>query len=638
MKLNKKIFWMNMLVLGLSLFLFHRTITGMSIDIALHNVFVNKISNSLNYYEGYIDNLGEMLILPPFAHIVAGLLSRITQSSVIAINIINIMILFLGWHVITKLLLDNGIRAFFIFVSLFFVYYTQPNLAIFGNEVVKNYLFSQFFATGILLYALYKLIINKNVSANFYILSLFIFALGLFIHASFSIIFFVTNCLIIFYSKFNTYSNYVSKDFIYKNIPLLVYGVLGLIIFYFHPFSDGSGLMRKHNGMLGFSGLSKGGADIAIGGYLLIAISIIISTYNLYSYRVHHEFKAINAYILVNLILLGSSLVSALMILLYWSDVISAYIVKKNFFTVVTFLLVSISITIGNLKFINKFTLFKLNFDKHYFLPLIFILTLFFKFTENDGNFKYSDYLYAKDVARFFHIHKSDDLTFRNTIIKYNELPMTMNFLISLSDLEVPRGKLLESVAHPYLLPNESFIITNKIDSKHSEDHLMGRMNLYSGFEYHKNIIVEFNKEYFLNDRHIHTYSILGKGFAAPESWGTWTSEPNATIQFDVPDGVNSDLIIKIKHAAWIEDLHPILEFSIVDETGLTLLNKLVNSNKLQYTEFVYPKEKLLGNKSITLMLNFKNSTSPWELGLSGDVRNLGLSVVSLQIEEHAKN
>ena len=35
---------------------------------------------------------------------------------------------------------------------------------------------------------------------------------------------------------------------------------------------------------------------------------------------------------------------------------------------------------------------------------------------------------------------------------------MTMNFLISLSDLEVPRGKLLESVAHPYLLPNESFI------------------------------------------------------------------------------------------------------------------------------------------------------------------------------------
>ena len=84
--------------------------------------------------------------------------------------------------------------------------------------------------------------------------------------------------------------------------------------------------------------------------------------------------------------------------------------------------------------------------------------------------------------------------------------------------------------------------------------------------------------------------------------------------------------------------MHPILEFSIVDETGLTLLNKLVNSNKLQYTEFVYPKEKLLGNKSITLMLNFKNSTSPWELGLSGDVRNLGLSVVSLQIEEHAKN
>jgi hypothetical protein len=127
-------------------------------------------------------------------------------------------------------------------------------------------------------------------------------------------------------------------------------------------------------------------------------------------------------------------------------------------------------------------------------------------------------------------------------------------------------------------------------------------------------------------------YSLYG--WSDPEPWGTWSDGDTAFLILNVSNLPEDDLELLIEGHAFLTSKHPFQEIDILVNKQYVATLKYDHQSNGGVRAVKIPKRLALDNNGhLLLKFNFKNPTSPADLGLSGDDRRLGLGIVSLELK-----
>ncbi|MDH1231998.1 hypothetical protein N5C18_10370 [Stenotrophomonas sp. GD03930] len=114
-------------------------------------------------------------------------------------------------------------------------------------------------------------------------------------------------------------------------------------------------------------------------------------------------------------------------------------------------------------------------------------------------------------------------------------------------------------------------------------------------------------------------------GWAAPEAWGRWSSAPSASLRMKLPD--NAKLLV-LRTEAFVNERHPSLKVTAV-VNGVA-----VETYSFEATRPTRTMTLSIPSNSSTLDVQFliDSPISPKTLGMSEDVRDLGISVSAIEV------
>ena len=141
-------------------------------------------------------------------------------------------------------------------------------------------------------------------------------------------------------------------------------------------------------------------------------------------------------------------------------------------------------------------------------------------------------------------------------------------------------------------------------------------------------IIIEKNKTYKFSSA---GDAISGKGWSSRETWGRWTDQKVANLQFNLEKIQDSDLKITVEGHCFLSEK--------LKEQRVTILanNHLVKSFQCTLANNGTPQSITISRNLITkdnilnLAFEIDNPTSPSQLGLSTDGRKLGFGLISMR-------
>lgn len=646
--MNQKIInfkWLNYIYCGISLIiiciLYYENMTGGGVDIASHYTLIDKIDRDFTISSGYVANLGEMEHYPPGSHYIASLLDKFTDSPLVSMNLINLIALACGWIIISKILLETGVLAvLFVGGIITLASFYGLVLPFFGIEVIGgNFLFGQFVATTYFLSCIYFLHKSKVSFYSQIILSILFFYLGLFFHPSFALFYFSGSFFYFLFYKF--ISIIEKKNSLTRVVPIIIYGFCGVLIFITHPFTKFANEMKLHNGHLGFSYFTNGATDLStIGIYFIILtwlFSAVIFCIGLLNFK-FRKFFGKNG-VLLSSFLFGGSLLVILQLALLEYEVIAPYAVKKNLFGSFTLLLMIIALIFD--KVIFNYILFKtysrFNLIEEYLklilTPALFILmaTIFWSTTQTN----LASVKSAQNVAHQYHLISFGDTSYRNTVAQFRDLSMPMNWLITLSQLQVDKNSILSNAVRNQdmsMLPTSSFVLSNvREDGITDNGMLEGPFRVYSSQEYVRPAIALNGHTIVLNNSNLHTTDYLNKGFSLPESWGTWSDGEKAAISFSVSKTTSKPVTVLISTNPWLTKGHESFTANAYYK-DIKISEFLFDKPDIINWKFNISPDILLGETNIVIQFRFSNITSPLLVGQSADPRLLGIGIRSLQV------
>jgi hypothetical protein len=121
-------------------------------------------------------------------------------------------------------------------------------------------------------------------------------------------------------------------------------------------------------------------------------------------------------------------------------------------------------------------------------------------------------------------------------------------------------------------------------------------------------------------------------GWSTPESWGTWSVGNKAFISLLLSDPPDHDTELLIDANAFLAKKHPHLQVDIsVNQFKLGTL-KYDEQSKGGLRILKIPKTVINKDGKILIRFDFKTPKSPVELGVSEDIRQLGLGLVAIQL------
>jgi hypothetical protein len=127
-------------------------------------------------------------------------------------------------------------------------------------------------------------------------------------------------------------------------------------------------------------------------------------------------------------------------------------------------------------------------------------------------------------------------------------------------------------------------------------------------------------------------------GWSSPEEWGTWSDGHSSGVALRLASSPETDMFLSIESRAFVNDKHPIQEVEVVvNDRPLERLT--YTAAALARVRVVRIPQALIAQDDGNLLIQFKieNAKSPAELGLSGDIRQLGLGLVSLRLDPMSK-
>ena len=641
-------------------FLYHSNMTGGAYDLAAHYSLVDKIDRDFFITSGYTANIGPMVTYFPGAHYIASFLNSLTDSGLLSMNLVNLVSLFAIWIVIALILLETGPIALMVVSSIIgLVAWQGMVLPIMGLEVVGgNFLYGQFVSTAYFLVVIYALYRSKFSLRSNLLLSLIGFYVGLCIHPTFAIIYFAGSCL---YFMLNELIAAKGNGFIRSRILsilgngfnrsrilfILGYGLAGFLLFLTHPYMKFANESKLHNGHLAFSYLTTSPIDLTFFGVFFLVLMLLFSASIILFYICTPKFrKAMSPnLILVSIFLLGAACIATIQFLMLEIGETSPYVVKKNFFALFTFFIIIIAILTEKvfIHFTPRFYDF-IPLNKRVmvvvFTPALFILMSVIYWSSSQSSL--AEIIKAQAIAKEYNARSVGDPSYRNTVAQFHNLSMPLNWMITLSELQVemhrPRlkipGLLSKAVVldDMHALPDTAFVLSEvREDSIPDNGLLTGAYRVYSAKAYNTPLLAPSGKTIVFNDKNLHATYYLSEGFSSPEPWGVWSEEEQAEIKFSLNKSPIQPVSVLLNSTAWIAKGHESFSASAFFKGKQISMQKFNDHKAIDWQFYISPQD-IGTDREIVIKLKFSNSTSPLLVGQSTDSRNLGIGLLSLKV------
>ena len=613
-------------------YLYVSNLTGGAYDVAAHYSLIDKIDKDFFINQGYTANLDEMAKYPPGAHYLSSFINYFTGSALISMNLVNLLSLFCIWCFISLMLIETGPTSIIlVLVSISCVYFLGLNLPVFGLEVVGgNFLFGQFVSTAyffIFIYQLYQT--NLSYLQNL-VLSLLAFYFGLYLHASFALIYLSGSCLHFLYFYVLT----IDSSKIKKLLLLFAYGLCGVLAFVCHPYTKFANEMKLHNGSLYFTYFTNTPTDLSREGVWFIFVVLLTSSliFLICLLNKNIRSKSPRSLIHINLFLLGAACITAAQLILLEGGIVAPYVVKKNFFVLFTFsvLIMSMLLAAGVKGIHNRFFMQRTRSSMHsvVFIPLIFIVIVKSYYSSSQSDIK--EIMKSQAIARDFFAQSIDDVSYRNTIAQFHKLSMASNWMITLSELQVDKKGILSQAVTSEdmsILPGSAFVLSEtRGDGVHDNGILMGDYRVYSADAYKTPLSVSSGVAVDTNIKNVYTSQFLTKGFSYPEVWGTWTDEARAEIKFSLSRSPSRTISIILNVNAWIDRGHDNFLVTAIYR-GKQIGSHTFSDSRVTDWVLNIDKHEVDPDNVIVVDLVFNNSVSPQSVGVSADPRKLGLGL-----------
>ena len=631
-------------------FLYHSNMTGGAYDVAAHFSLVTKIDRDFFIASGYTANLGEMAKYPPGAHYIAAFLNYFTDSALLSMNIVNLVSLFAIWIVIALILLETGPIALMVVSSIIgWAAWCGMVLPIIGLEVVGgNFLYGQLVSTAyfiVLMYALHRL--NFSFRSNL-IISIIVFYIGLYLHATFALIYFAGSC---FYFLFNgLIAAKENRSIRPRILSIFGYGLAGSFLFLIHPYTKFASELKLHNGHLAFSYLTTSPIDLPFYGALFIVLTFFLSVSIILFYIFTKKFKKALSpnLILISIFLLGAACIATLQFLLFKYGEASPYVVKKNFFALFTFSIIIIAIFAEKIfiYFTPRFYDF-VPLNKRamaiFFTPVLFVLISVIYWSSSQSSFTVIKK--AQTIAKDYHARSVGDPSYRNTVAQFHGLSMPTNWMITLSELQVAKFKenstllsehsaLSKAVASEDLstLPDTAFVLSEaREDGIQDNGILTGSYRVYSAKAYNTPMLAPSGWTIIFNDKNPSAKFYLSEGFTWPEPWGVWSDEEQAEIKFSLSKSPIQPVSVVLNSTAWIAEGHESFIATAFFKGKQVGAYEFTDHKAINWQFYIAPQD-IGTDQEIVIKLNFSNSTSPLMVGQSADPRKLGVGLKSLKV------
>jgi hypothetical protein len=153
--------------------------------------------------------------------------------------------------------------------------------------------------------------------------------------------------------------------------------------------------------------------------------------------------------------------------------------------------------------------------------------------------------------------------------------------------------------------------------------------------------VAEYKKEGIVFTAKGNSKDYVAGGWSSPEEWGTWTDGYSSAVVLQLATLPQTDMFLSIEGHVFVSRKHPMQEVEVV--VNRRLLGRLTYTidaaanwgYHLTRLRVVKIPQVLIAQNDGLLVIQFKlkNPKSPAELGLSGDVRRLGLGLVSLRLD-----
>ncbi len=604
-----------------------------SIDFAHHYVLINKIKTTGNITGGYTDNLQEMALYPPAAHWLTSGLAKFNDSIILSMNIVVLISFVLIYFIISKLVIDIGFVEYLMSMLVILLLAALKNtFPIIGFEVVNNYFFSQFISMAfslVFIITIYR-VIDRFVPIVL-ITSIFTI-IGLAIHPLPVTVALASLYLILIVEKYK-------KGKLYSQLYQIVLTIIASgSIFILHPYTKNIANISQNNGWLSFKYLTNNPTDINSLCVILIIVSILMSAAMIS--KIMRDISEINSRdsskLVISSILFSSSSLAFLQYILFIAGKSNPYTVKKYLFVMFTFLIISIIILISDVisSAVKRKNLFlKINklFEhdnnyKYYAIPVC-IIALSFVIFKNYYTSIYEVEKYQKN-ARHYYLYHAETGMIHNTIALFN-LPQTMNYLITIADMEYPRNDISYKLFINRLNGKEGekyFVLTERKFGEYSL-YKSAFLNCVTNYVYFSPILEEGT---IVNFSNVASGVYLKSGFSATEPWGVWSDGKTSILEIQIDQSSGNTCCLELEVQPIFVEKHTDLKVSIK-------INDMKSDEWFFNNKMNYPIKKILkllpntGNK-YSIRFDYDNTISPYDLKLSEDKRKLALGFFMMRL------
>jgi hypothetical protein len=456
---GRKLFFgsLPMAIILLTLWFLADNISSLTVDLASHYTLVKKIEADFFINSGYVLNLGEMADYPPISHYLAASFGKVFGSPLYGLSITATLSIIVFYLALFGFLKIKGLIPI-IFISILSVF--SAGLPFVGQEIVGgNFLFPQLVSLSLFtVFAYFTVNYKGRFTKRSAIILLLMYTLMLSVHPSVAAVCYLFVVLLFSFHLALKLPELSKKDF----IPIIIFSVLGLIIFKLHPYTKFASAIKMHNGALGFDKLGIAAYDFHPAVYCMIFVALFYSFFNIV--RALRRRKLNDVYFQLSLLILSFAGIAFLQAILFSFQLVSAYVVKKNLFGMFTFWVALLVVQLRDLlhercSFIPQFLLSESNFFVRATGASVVCLALLYP-----PNHKVSEYLPVSTALDNFHAQSATSTSFRKTITNL-DVPMGINWLFSLGDLDVYKwSPYSHAIVHNLQneLPDDAYLILDK--------------------------------------------------------------------------------------------------------------------------------------------------------------------------------
>jgi hypothetical protein len=124
------------------------------------------------------------------------------------------------------------------------------------------------------------------------------------------------------------------------------------------------------------------------------------------------------------------------------------------------------------------------------------------------------------------------------------------------------------------------------------------------------------------------------EGWSDVEPWGTWMIGNEAQVMIPTSLQMQGDLTLIVNSWAFLSGHHKQLKLDIkANNIYVGTWNYHIDNNSIQARSLQIPRSAIAANGNVILSFNTTDSHSPKDVGLSEDIRELAIGIVSIKID-----